>query len=51
MLAPVGIVNNRVEDREAWKQPGRQPPRPGKRKKDTDKPKADLKPNHIDIKA
>jgi len=51
MLAPVGMVNNRVEDREPWKKPGRQPPRSRKRKKDSDRSKGDLKPDHIDIKA
>lgn len=51
MLAPVGMVNNRIEDREPWKQPGRRPPKPGKKKKDPDASQPHARGEHIDIKA
>ncbi len=51
MLAPVGIVNNKVEDRESWKQAKRRPHKPKKKQREPAIPSASTKGDHIDLTA
>ena len=51
MLAPVGIVLNKVDDRESWNQPKRQNRRPKKRRAEQALPVDEKKGERIDVTA